>query len=34
MVGRKFGGVCIYISNDVKYKLQHDLCEVNSNFVS
>ena len=33
-VGRKWGGVCMYISNDVKYKIRQDLCEANSNFES
>ena len=33
-VGREKGGVGLYISNDVKYKLRHDLCRAKSNFES
>ena len=33
-VGRNSGGVCLYIRNDIKYKLRTDLCRANSNFES
>ena len=33
-VGGEKGGVGLHISNDIKYKLRHDLCIVNSNFES
>ena len=33
-VRREKGGVGLYISNDVKYKLRQDLCKANSNFES
>ena len=33
-VGRKSGGVCLYIRNDIKYKVRQDLCKANSNFES
>ena len=33
-VGRQKGGVGIFISNDVKYKLRQDLCIANSHFES
>ena len=33
-VGRNSGGVCLYIRNDIKYKLRPDLCRANSNFES
>lgn len=32
--GRDKGGVCMYISNKLKYKLRTDLCKANSNFES
>ena len=32
--GRNSGGVCLYIRNDIKYKLRPDLCRANSNFES
>ena len=33
-VGRNSDGVCLYIRNDIKYKLRTDLCRANSNFES
>ena len=33
-VGRKSGGVCLYIRNDINYELRPDLCRANSNFES
>ena len=33
-IGREKGGVGIYVSNDVKYRLRQDLCKANSNFES
>ena len=33
LVGIK-GGVCMYISDKVKYKLRKDLCHANSNYES
>ena len=32
--GRNSGGVCLYIRNDIKYKLRPDLCRANTNFES
>ena len=32
--GREKGGVCLYISDNIKYKLRTDLCEANSNYES
>ena len=31
-VGREKGGVCIYVTNKVKYKTRKDLCIANSNY--
>ena len=31
-IGREKGGVCLYISDKIKYKLKTDLCEANSNY--
>ena len=33
-VGRNKGGVCMYISKKVKYKIRNDLCNANSNYES
>ena len=33
-IGRKKGGVCLYISERVKYKLRTDLCKANSSYES
>ena len=33
-IGREKGGVCMYISDKVKYKLRKDLCPENSNYES
>ena len=33
-VGRDKGGVCLYITNKVTYKLRTDLCNANSNYES
>ena len=33
-IDRKSGGVCLYIRNDIKYKLRTDLCRANSNLES
>ena len=33
-IGREKGGVCMYISEKVKYKLRKDLCHANSNYES
>ena len=31
-VGWNSGGICLYIRNDIKYKLRPDLCRAHSNF--
>ena len=31
---RKGGGVCMFISEELKYKLRTDLCQANSNYES
>ena len=33
-IGREKGGVGMFISNDVKYKVRHDLCNANQHFES
>ena len=33
-VGREKGGVCIYVTNKVKYKTRKDLCIANANYES
>ena len=33
-IGKNSGGVCLYIRNDIKYKLRTDLCRANSNLES
>ena len=33
-IGREKGGVCLYISNHIKYKLRKDLCIANTNYES
>ena len=33
-VGRNRGGVCMYITNNVNYKVRNDLCNANSNYES
>ena len=33
-IGREKGGVCMFISDEVKYKLRKDLCHATSNFES
>ena len=33
-VGRNSGDVCLYIRNDIRYKLRPGLCRANSNFES
>jgi len=33
-VGRQKGGVCMYISDKIKYKLRKDFCNANSNYES
>ena len=31
-IGREKGGVCMYISDKIKYKLRKDICNANSNY--
>ena len=33
-IGREKGGVCMFISEELKYKLRTDLCQANSNYES
>ena len=33
-IGRQKGGVCLYVSDKIKYKLRNDLCQANSTFES
>ena len=33
-VGRKSGGICLYIRDDIEYKLRPELCKANCNFES
>ena len=33
-IGREKGGVCMYVSNQINYKLRTDLCNANSNYES
>ena len=33
-IGREKGGVCLYVTEKVKYKLRTDLCIANSSFES
>ena len=33
-VNREKGGVCLYISDEIKYTLRKDLCKANENFES
>ena len=33
-VGREKGGVCMYVSDKINYKLRKDLCHANSNYES
>ena len=33
-VGQNSGGVCLYISNDIKYRIKNELCKANNNYES